>query len=303
MDHDGQPPSRVQRAAVLGSPIGHSKSPQLHAAAYRYLGLDIRYEAIDVTAAELPALMQQIRADPEWVGLSVTMPLKAAMAELVDELSPEAAALGVVNTVTFDGAATAPLRGHNTDIAGVVNAVHAAASQDAERVVILGAGGTALAAAAAAAALHARSLDVLVRTPAKAAEVQEVARQLGLVCRALPWDRAAAAVAVADVVISTLPPRAADPLAASLADLLELEFRGKVLLDVAYDPWPSELAGLWQRRGGLIVPGLDMLLYQGVEQVRLFTGPSFSDPSGVIKAISDALGAPRSTGVAPDMAG
>ena len=90
------------RAAVLGHPISHSKSPALHLAAYSQLGIGISYTAIDVTEELLPSLMGQIRDQPGWRGLSVTMPLKTAMLGQVDEVRGVARTLGVVNTVSFE---------------------------------------------------------------------------------------------------------------------------------------------------------------------------------------------------------
>jgi shikimate dehydrogenase len=66
-----------------------------------------------------------------------------------------------------------------------------------------------------------------------------------------------------------------------------------VLLDVTYDPWPSRIAAVWHQRGGAIVPGLEMLIYQAVEQVRLFTGMELAEPEQVINVMCDAVGAPR----------
>ena len=107
-----------------------------------------------------------------------------------------------------------------------------------------------------------------------------------------PWEEAAAACAAADVVISTLPPRAADPLAESLAAAAG-DRTGAVLLDAAYDPWPSRIARAWEEAGGRIVPGQEMLLYQAVEQVRLFAGDKFRDEAAVINVMCDAVGLPR----------
>ncbi len=90
-----------RRAAVLGSPIAHSLSPVLHRAAYADLGLAWTYEAVECDAARLPRLLAD--ADDACVGLSLTMPLKRAVLPLCDELSPLAAAVGAVNTVTFEG--------------------------------------------------------------------------------------------------------------------------------------------------------------------------------------------------------
>lgn len=291
------------RAAVLGHPISHSKSPALHRAAYAYLGLDISYSAIDVTESALPDFMRQVRdearADGSWRGLSVTMPLKSAMVAEVDEVRGVGRALGVVNTVAFEpdagSADQTQLVAYNTDVAGIVNALRHAGAAPAPTAVILGGGGTAAAAIAALKELGAPSADVFVRDPSRAGEARAASAALGVPVQVLPLAGAAAAVAAADVVISTLPPRAADGLSAELADALAAKPTGApgVLLDVAYDPWPSRIAAVWQEAGGTVVPGLEMLIYQAVEQVRHFTGLGEGLPAGVIDVMCDAVGAPR----------
>ncbi|BBE22936.1 hypothetical protein MN0502_18190 [Arthrobacter sp. MN05-02] len=111
------------RAAVIGSPIGHSKSPLLHAAAYRALGIDCSYTAIEVAETALAAFVAGVRRADDWRGLSVTMPLKGGMARLVDHTTEPASVLGVVNTVVVEGhGADRVLTGHNTDVAGVAHA-------------------------------------------------------------------------------------------------------------------------------------------------------------------------------------
>jgi shikimate dehydrogenase len=301
------------RAAVLGHPISHSKSPALHRAAYAHLGVDVAYTAIDVTEAALPAFMRQVReevrADGGWRGLSVTMPLKSAMVAEVDEVRGVARALGVVNTVAFesDGPDQIRLVAYNTDVAGIVNALRYAGAASAPTAAVLGGGGTSAAALAALKELGAATADVFVRDVGRAAEARAASAAVELPVRVLPLAGAAAAVAAADVVISTLPPRAADALAGELERELAGEERVQdqagrgrpvapgagVLLDVAYDPWPSRIAAVWQDAGGTVVPGLEMLIYQAVEQVRHFTGLGEAMPAGVIDVMCDAVGAPR----------
>ena len=307
------------RAAVLGHPISHSKSPALHRAAYAHLGVDIAYSAIDVTEAALPDFMRQVRdearADGSWRGLSVTMPLKSAMLAEVDEVRGVGRALGVVNTVAFESAGGSAdhtqLVAYNTDVAGIVNALRHAGAATAPTAVVLGGGGTAAAAIAALKELGAVSAEVFVRDTSRAGDARAASAAVGVPVRVLPLARAAAAVAAADVVISTLPPRAADALAAELADALAAEGAPAetlpragagerrrttgpgLLLDVAYDPWPSRIAAVWQEAGGTVVPGLEMLIYQAVEQVRHFTGLGEALPAGVIDVMCDAVGAPR----------
>ncbi|WP_160665673.1 shikimate dehydrogenase [Pseudarthrobacter sp. ATCC 49987] len=299
------------RAAVLGHPIGHSKSPALHRAAYAHLGVELDYAAVDVTEDELPDFMARVREDlrqgESWRGLSVTMPLKSAMVREVDEVRGVARELGVVNTVAFErpGAGAGPTRlvGYNTDVAGIVNALRHAGAASAPTAVVLGGGGTSAAAIAALKDLGAPAADIFVRDVTRAAQARAAADAIGLPVRVLPLGGAAAAVGRADVVISTLPPRAADPLAWELAQFFAQRAgepsrdapvaRPGVLLDVAYDPWPSRIAAAWQDAGGTVVPGLEMLIYQAVEQVRHFTGLGDAVPAEVIDVMCDAVGAPR----------
>lgn len=255
------------RAGVLGHPIGHSKSPALHRAGYRALGLAVDYRAHDVTPEALPEFMSALTGD--WLGLSVTMPLKSAMMREVDRFSPRTERLGFLNTVVWDARGTATA--HNTDVEGIVESLAFAGydtSRTDGRMGILGGGGTAAAAIAATHLMDLEGVDLFVRTPAKAAEHAELAGGFGLDVRVRLLDDFPTAAGAFRAVVSTLPPRAADPTAALLAP------RGNAdalppLLDAAYDPWPSALATAWEAGGGQVVSGLEMLLYQAVEQVRL----------------------------------
>ncbi|EMY34912.1 shikimate dehydrogenase [Arthrobacter crystallopoietes BAB-32] len=289
-----RPVRNGHQAAVLGHPIGHSKSPALHRAAYELIGFDCSYRAIDVTPEELPGFVRSLRAEPGWAGLSVTMPLKSAMVGQMDRTSELVQVLGVLNTVVvnYDGEGRVSLFGDNTDVAGIVGALRHGGVRDGAPALILGGGGTAAAAAAALAQLNASSATVCLRDPAKAVGVRQVAAHFGLPLEVRSWDETAAAAASAATVISTLPPHGADALASLLADD-PVPRAGRVLLDAAYDPWPSGIAGEWHRQGGTVVHGLEMLIYQAVEQVRLFAGERFTDAAAVTNVMCDAVGAPR----------
>lgn len=279
-----------RRAAVLGHPISHSKSPALHRAAYAKLGLDIEYSAIDVTVERLPAFMAGLVAGDNWCGLSVTMPLKTAMVEEVDEVRGAGAYLGVINTVAFEDTGNGVRRvGHNTDVAGIVKAVRNAGVTEQPNSAVLGGGGTSAAAIAALRELGSKHVDVFVRDAGRAAEAKAAAAAVGLSIHLRPIAEAAGGMAGADLVISTLPPRAADGIAAQLEQLPD--GGPGVLLDVAYDPWPSRIAEAWHSRGGVVVPGLEMLLYQAVEQIRLFSGADVT--ADVIDVMCDSVGLPR----------
>jgi shikimate dehydrogenase len=108
-----------RKAAILGSPVAHSRSPQLHLAAYHALGLnDWTYERIECTADELPTLVGGF--GPEWVGVSVTMPGKFAALRFADERTPRAELVGSANTLVRTDRGW---RADNTDIDGVAGAL------------------------------------------------------------------------------------------------------------------------------------------------------------------------------------
>ena len=281
------------QAAVLGHPIGHSRSPSLHAAAYAYLGQRIEYARHDVDEDGLAGFLAGAgSSSTPWVGWSVTMPLKCALVSHMDRISERVRLLGVLNTVVHEGGRpgqprqpgepVSGLMGENTDVDGIVHALGeadargilqpGAAPPQGLRFGILGAGATATAALAAASDLGFGRVVIYARSAERAAETLPVAQALGLTVDIrsvadLSTDLSAGEATGIAALVSTLPPRAADSVAGQLRGLPE----GLPLLDVAYDPWPSELALAWEAMGGAVVSGLAMLLHQAVKQVELFT--------------------------------
>lgn len=247
------------RAAVLGSPIAHSLSPALHRAAYRSLGLDWTYDAIDVDEEALPAFLSGL--DGTWAGLSLTMPLKEAVIPLLDEVDDEARSIRSVNTVL---PVETGWRGTNTDVYGMTQALLEHGLDATPRTAtILGAGATARSAVAALLRLGAREVTVAARRPEAAEAVCDLAHALGLPARPADLDPNTDLVR-ADVVLSTLPGTAAEGWVGIAGDA------GGVLLDASYHPWPTPLAASWG--SGRVASGRDMLLWQAVLQVRLMTG-------------------------------
>lgn len=276
------------RAAVIGHPIDHSRSPLLHSSAYALLGHDIDYGRIDARAHDAGSLAAMLRHEPGWRGLSVTMPMKQPMIAQMDEVDPLVARLGALNTVLVRRAddGTVRLLGANTDVRGLSRSITAAGLESlaTREVLILGAGGTAAAALAAVAELGARRVRLALRDPAKAGELAAQAEHWGLDLSVSSLTSVTPSPAP-DLVISTLPPRAGDPLARPLGQAAR---PGAVLIDVAYDPWPSALASAWTRGGGLSVHGLAMLVHQAIEQIVLFTGDVAAREPRVVRALCDA---------------
>jgi shikimate dehydrogenase len=241
------------RAAVLGSPVGHSLSPALHRAAYAALGLDWRYDAVELEPEGLPGFLAGL--GPDWAGLSLTMPLKTAVLPLLDEVQPLARQVAAANTVVLRAGRRS---GHNTDVHGIVAALREAGVTAVSRAVVLGGGATARSALAALAELGERRPVLVVRS--EPVETLAAADRLGV--RPVVVRFSPDVLDGCDLLVSTLPAGAADDLAPHVAAV-------PALLDVVYAPWPTPLA-----RGcrGVVVGGDQMLLHQAAEQVALMTG-------------------------------
>ena len=255
----------LTKLAVLGTPIAHSKSPALHRAAYRVLGLDWHYEAIEVAAAGLEDFIRS--RGPEWRGLSLTMPLKRDVVPLLDFADPAVVLTGGANTVLLqENGGGLSLSGFNTDVFGIVEAFRRAGVLRLTTVRMLGAGATAASALVAVAQLGAGLVIVSARSELKLVALVELGRRLGIDVRAAQPDGVDGGF-VPDAVISTLPGGSDHPYR------FDAPARASsILFDVAYDPWPSSLAASWLEAGGRVIPGIEMLVNQALMQVRIFVG-------------------------------
>jgi shikimate dehydrogenase len=181
------------------------------------------------------------------------MPLKQAILPLLDSASEVVEQVAAANTVLLPAR-----RGENTDVAGIVAALAEAGVTSVSRAVVLGGGATARSALAALALLGCRTPTLVVRS--EPTETLAAAARLDAEPLVAGWDPAV--LETTDLVISTVPAGAADGFAPYVADV-------PVLLDVVYDPWPTELASSCR---GTVIGGASMLLHQAAAQVALMTG-------------------------------
>ena len=257
-------------AAVIGSPIEHSLSPVIHRAAWAQIGIDgWEYRRLEQDADSLPRFIGGLGGD--CAGLSVTMPCKQAVMPLLDAIDPLASAVGAVNTVV---PSSGILAGFNTDVTGIASAIRRACSQ-ADRVlptraVVLGARATASSALAALGELGIVTSTVAARRFGGPGSVVAASSRLGVSIDQVLWtdrDAVLRAVSGADLVISTLPAGVADPLAEHMTVR-----EGQILLDVIYSPRETALRSAFERNGGIVAEGTDMLIFQAAAQVQLMTG-------------------------------
>jgi shikimate dehydrogenase len=242
----------AKQFAVLGSPIEHSKSPNIHQAAYELLGLDWTYSRQQVKVDELQGFLEK----SQLAGASLTMPLKDEAYKLVYTDDTDAIAAAAINTIlrTEDSWA-----GFNTDVFGMAKALEGA---NFSKVLMLGSGATARNAVLAVKRLNPdATLEVLARDAEKARALVDFAQANGLTANieVQPSD-----LAKFQLTISTLPPL-------STTDDWFIGQPVGTLLDVAYNPWPSTLASKWQAVGGNVVSGIEMLVWQAIAQIRIFT--------------------------------
>ncbi|MBN9212597.1 MAG: shikimate dehydrogenase [Microbacterium sp. 71-36] len=267
------------RLAVWGDPIDHSRSPALHAAAYRALDLPWEYGRERVTEAGFVGAVDAL--DATWRGLSLTMPLKNVAAENAVSLDDAARRTGAVNTylLTDDGP-----RGFNTDVGGLARALREAGVTRPRNARILGAGATATSAVLSLAELGAERVEVVARRPEAAAALRALGRSVGVDVVSAAFDAPGTPDAVA-VTIGALPGGVdAGPGIRPFAE------NGGLLVDVVYGTWPTPLAEQWRAAGNTAINGLPMLLHQALLQVRVFVG---GDPAVPLEREDDVLAAMR----------
>jgi len=247
-------------AAVIGAPIRHSLSPAIFNAAFECCELDWVYLAFEVPEGEARAALEAVRALGIG-GLSVTMPHKDAVAELVEHCTPEAAALHAVNCVvpTGDG-----FVGENTDGPGFLDSLRAETGFDVagRRTVVLGAGGAARAIVLALSRAGASEVSVVNRTPERAETAAALAGPVG---RVSTGD----AIGQADLVVNATSVGMGDGRLPFDPAMLTA---GQVVADIVYHPSPTPLVAAALDRGVVAVDGLGMLVHQAAHAFRLWTG-------------------------------
>ena len=303
--------AKARRLAVLGHPIGHSLSPVMQAAAFRAAGLPWSYTAWDVPPGDLAAALAQVRSDPAWAGVNLTIPHKEAVLPLLDRVDPAARRLGAVNTVVREDDGT--LVGYNTDGAGFLRDLEEhglpAGQLAGRRALILGAGG---AARAVAFALLDVGMDVILanRTEERAAALARDLERAGAQGRRAPGPRvqvltlddprlpavAAGCWLVVNATSAGMPPQEGiDPLPATCRP-----HPGQVFYDLVYRPAVTPFLARAAAAGARAIGGLGMLLHQGAAAFEHWTNRPA--PVAAMRAALEAALAGRDaagTGPAP----
>lgn len=254
--------AKTKICMIIGDPVEHSLSPQMHNAGYEKLGIDSEYVyvACRVGVENIADFIKGIRA-MQIRGVSCTIPHKIAVMQYLDKIDEAAEKIGAVNTIVNDDGV---LKGYNTDSLGVEIPLEKMGSLENKKVALLGAGGAARAIAYIITRRGAR-LVVYNRTIEKA---EELVREFGGETRSLD---AVKEVKNMDIIINATPiglgrSKNQTPLAK------ELITNKHIVFDIIYIPYETRLLKEAREQGARIIHGTEMLLQQGMEQFKLFTG-------------------------------
>jgi shikimate dehydrogenase len=252
---------------LIGAPIAHSASPAMHRQAGDALGVRCHYQLIEVAGAgreELRALLDGVRR-LGFAGVNVTFPYKEALLDLLDEMSPEAAAIGAVNTIVVGDNR---LVGHNTDTTGFARAVaNLVADSGRGPVAVIGAGGVGKAIAFALAGLGVAGIRIFDTDRVKAGHLAGLLRaHSGIAVADRIEDALAGAVGLVNgTPVGMLPSRATPVPDAFLHD-------GLWVADAVYSPLWTPLLTAAKARGARTMTGRELAIYQAADAFKLFTG-------------------------------
>jgi shikimate dehydrogenase len=258
--------------AVIGHPIGHSLSPELHNAAFAALGLPFVYVAHDVQPGHVPRALEGIRA-LGYRGLSVTIPHKVEAMHCVDEVDETARGIGCINTVLNEGGR---LLGYNSDGRGALNALReAGADPSGRRVLLLGSGGAARAIAITlvreAPPAQLTILGVVVEELARLVQDTQQRGQAPVSGQMLADDVLRSEISAADIVLHCTP-LGMHPHDDQCLVPAALWRAGTTVFDAVYNPRRTRLLREAQAAGCRVVEGIEMFLGQAYVQFELWTG-------------------------------
>lgn len=243
----------------IGYPLKNSKSPAIHNAGYRALGLQAEYAFLpaQVRPENLEKTINGLK-DLGIRGVSVTMPYKEEVMKYLDEIDSVALKIGAVNTIVNRNG---KLTGYNTDWKGALVALEKKTKVDGKKVAVIGAGGAARAIVYAL-VKNGAEVKIFNRSVDKA---EELAHEFG--CEFGDLDSLSEVVS-SDIIINTTSVGMNEDL--SLVDESFLNKR-QIVFDIVYTPKETRLIKTAKEKGAQVIYGYEMLLYQGIEQFKMYT--------------------------------
>lgn len=244
---------------IVGTPISHSMSPLLHNTGYEQVGLPHKFGRFETDKAEEVA---ELIKTPNFGGCAITIPLKISMMDKVDEVSSSGKSIGAINTIyKRDG----KIIGTNTDWIGIRDSFAHHGISNADVGLIIGAGGTCRSAIYAMKQMGCSKVYILNRTNSK---VEDLSKEFDIVQSEIDNE-----VSKATVIVSCVPANVElGEFDASIKDTLSKIPSGAVLIEAAYKPRVTEVMKFSSSLGHEVIPGAEMLVFQGIEQFKIWNG-------------------------------
>ena len=275
-------------AGIIGYPLSHSLSPPMHNFIYQKLGIEILYKKWEIEEQNLELHIRKINND-DFVGANVTVPYKEKIVPFLDEIKDEAKFTGAVNTIVRNNN---QLIGYNTDVFGIKETLDIQfKSDEINNVVIFGAGGAAKAALYVLFQKGLKNLTIINRTKANAVKMVDQFNNFNFEYSVLTFNeipQIKTACQSTDLIINTtiLGMKGSGYEDISPVDSTFIN-SNSIIFDMVYNPTKTQLIKIALDKNANIIEGLNMLVYQAIKSIELWTGisPSFDDMYNKCKEI------------------
>lgn len=255
---------------IIGDPVEHSMSPLMHNAAFEYLNLDYVYVPFKVSSHELKSAITGAKS-LNIKGLNVTIPHKTEVINYLDSLDKSAELIGAVNTIKFDDNHA---KGYNTDGIGAVKAIEEISTVENKKIIILGAGGASRAVSFQILIDGAKELIIANRTPENALELQnDLTEKLNANVKCVDLEEELKNELLdADILINTTPIGMYPNVDQEPLLKAGMMHENLIVNDLVYNPLKTGLLKEAEKAGAKTISGIKMLIYQGMESFRIWTG-------------------------------
>ncbi|HOQ37700.1 MAG TPA: shikimate dehydrogenase [Acetivibrio sp.] len=269
---------KTKLLGLIGNPVEHSISPQLHNSLSSLLGHDLVYVPLKVEKQNIGAVVNALKR-LEFVGFNVTVPYKREIMKYIDENTKEAILMGAVNTVkNIDGR----LFGYNTDAEGFARSFkeESGVGFAGKKVVIIGAGGVARSIAVKLAKEGVEKISLVNRTPLKAVELADVVNEnIREVVQVYNFNDKTFMMAFeeSDIIINTTSVGMFPDVNNTPVKVKNRFHKNQIVYDVIYNPVKTKFLKDAEKAGAKVINGLGMLFYQGISAYEIWTGVKFSE--------------------------
>ena len=275
-------------AGIIGYPLSHTLSPSMHNFIYQKLGIDVEYKKWEISPNNLKSHIEKINNE-NFIGANITVPYKEKIVSLLDEIRNEAKFTGAVNTIVKNNN---KLIGYNTDVYGIEQTLDIKLKNDViNNAVIFGAGGAAKAAFFVLLQRGLNNLTIVNRTKSNALKMISKFNNVNCDQTIITLNEKSqikSACLSADLIINTtiLGMKGSGYEDISPIDSTFID-SNSVIFDMVYNPTKTQLIKIALERNANIIEGLDMLVYQAIKSIELWTGirPSFDDMYSKCKEI------------------